>query len=248
LVGVAFGVLVSNFFGEDVAIVFTSWLYVPTVGTMVVLSIIMSIRSGLTGTQGISWILFAGTAILWLAGEMTWNVYELVYEIDPYPSEADYFWLAGFAVFFAFMIFYLKPFRRKISKKILFLSIVASMTLLIPALYLSFDPDPEISDIEQAVGLSYPIVDSIVLVPALIGMTLFLRGHVNFLWTLICLAIFCFVAADTSFLFLQLEDSYYSGHPMEILYHWAYIFFAFGVYYHIKLFERERKVKMSKDP
>jgi len=246
LLAVVFVVLVSNIIGEDVAIAFTSWLYVITVGSMMVLAIIISIQNRITGTQGIGWFLFACTAVLWFAAEMTWDVYELVLDIDPYPSEADYFWIAGFISYFWFLIFYIKPFRRAVSKKIISYAIVAGIVLLIPSLYLSFDPDPEISDIELLVATSYPILDSLVLVPAIIGIILFLRGEVNFLWALMCLAILCDVVADASFLFLQLEESYYSGHPMEILYHWAYILFAFGAYEHLKIFKSKKKVKVEK--
>ncbi len=49
------------------------------------------------------------------------------------------------------------------------------------------------------------------------------------------------VIADTLFLFLALEESYYPGHPIDILFVFAYLFFAFGVYSHIKLYRNPSK-------
>jgi hypothetical protein len=66
------------------------------------------------------------------------------------------------------------------------------------------------------------------------------KGEVNFLWILVLIAIICNVIADVSYGIAIAGDSYYPGHPMDILYIWAYIFVAFGVYSHIRLFNIEQ--------
>jgi len=238
---IAFGILITNMISEDTAIVFASWSYVATAGSVLVLSIIIAIRNRLVGSHGKAWILFAAFAISWFTAEMFWDVNELILEIDPYPSEADFFWLLGYPFYFGFLMFYLKPFRKAISKKMIAAASIFSIALLIPAFYVSYDADMEPTDIDNILALSYPLLDSVVLVPALIGITLFLTGKVNFLWTLMCLAIMCVIAADIGFFFGTLEDDYYSGHPVEILFHWVYILFAFGIYDHFKTFKIKKE-------
>jgi len=124
-----------------------------------------------------------------------------------------------------------------ISRKLVISAGTVSGMLLIPTLYITSTSDSELSSFEVALASSYPILDALILCPALIGVMLFFKGEVNFLWSLICTAIILNVIADTSFLVLSIDDSYYTGHPIDLLYLWAYIMFAFGVYSHIKIFK-----------
>jgi hypothetical protein len=80
----------------------------------------------------------------------------------------------------------------------------------------------------------------VIIIPALLGVALFFKGQVNFTWTLICIGTISVFVADTAFLFAQNEDSYYTGNPMEIMFYWNYILLAFGVYGHMKLFQKPK--------
>ena len=239
---IAIGILITNRISEDTAIIFTSWAYIVTAGSFLILALVIVVKTGGIGSHGKSWILFAVFAISWMTAEMVWSINELILEIDPYPSFADFFWLLGYPFYFGFLILYLKPFRKAISKKMIVLSSVISIVFLISAFYVSYDTDLELTDFDNILALSYPLLDAVVLVPALIGVTLFLTGKVNFLWTLMCLAIICVIMADIGFYFGTLDDDYYSGHPIEILFHWVYILFAFGMYDQINIFKTKRKI------
>src|SRR5207302_10818723 len=88
----------------------------------------------------------------------------------------------------------------------------------------------------------YTMEDAIVLVAAIIGIILFYRGEVNFLRTLLLRGILFEVIADTGFQFFTLNNTYYTGHPVDILFIWSYIMFSFGVYSHIKIFKKSDKI------
>jgi len=236
LFAIAIGILITNAISEDTAVLFASWSYIVTAGSFLVLSLIIMIKTKGIGSHGKSWILLAIFAITWFSAEMIWDVNELILDIDPYPSYADFFWLLGYPFYFGFLILYLKPFKKAISKKMIVSSSLISITFLILAFYVSYDIDLELTEQEDILVFIYPLLDAIVFVPALIGVTLFLTGKVNFLWTLMCLAIMCVIIADIGFYFGTLEDDYYSGHPIEILFHWVYILFAFGLYDQVKIF------------
>jgi len=240
LFAIAVGILVTNMISEDTAIVFASWSYIVTAGSFLVLALIMMVKTRGIGSHGKSWVLLAVFAISWFTAEMIWDVNELILEIDPYPSNADFFWLLGYPFYFGFLMFYLKPFSKAISKKMIVLSSLISILFLISAFYVSSDIDLELTELENILVFIYPLLDAVVLVPALIGVTLFLTGRVNFLWTLMCLAIMCVIIADIMFYFGTLEDDYYSGHPVEILFHWVYILFAFGIYDQFKVFKSKK--------
>ena len=240
LFAIAIGILVANMISEDTAIVFSDLAYIVTSGSFLVLALIIMVKTGGIGNHGKSWILFAIFAASWVTAEMIWNVNELILEIDPYPSSADFFWLFGYPFYFGFLIFYLKPFTKAISKKMVVSASIISIVLLISTFYVSYDSNLELTHFENILALSYPLLDAIVLVPALIGFTLFLTGKVNFLWTLMCLAIITVIIADIGFYFIIIEDDYYSGHPVEILFHWVYILFAFGIYDQFNIFKSKK--------
>jgi len=238
LIIVASVIIIANFVSEDITILAGNLIYVPVVGGLVVLSIFISIKSGTIGKHGKAWIFFTLFVVSWFIAEIWWTINELVLEIDPFPSEADIFYIAGYPFLFFFAIYYLRPMKDAISKKILSVAIGISMIVLASTLYITFETETDLELFEIIILASYPIGDGILLVPAIIGVVLFFKGKVNFLWSLILIGIITVTIADTLFLVTQVEDSYYTGHPLEILFYWAYLFFAFGVYDHLKIFRK----------
>lgn len=236
LLATGFIMLLANFLVEKTRSLVTDLLFIPVTGAMLVLSIIIARRFRVSGKHGTAWIIFALFAFSWFTAEQVWTVYEQVYEMDPWPSPADFFYLTGYPLLFAFSILYLLPLRKAISKKLVISSSLISITLLVPTLILTNQTNSSENGFEVALAASYPILDAIVLCPALIGVSLFFKGEVNFLWSLICIAMVLNVIADTGFLVLSMDDSYYTGHPVDLLYMWAYLLFAFGVYSHIRIF------------
>src|SRR5690348_912537 len=235
----------STFFGKEALKVITDFTYIPVTGAFVVLSIIMYLIMRKEGNHGKAWLIFIGTAISWFIAETTWTVNELIYHIDPFPSSADVFYIAGYPFLFLFSILYLKPFKKLISRKLIISTTLIAISVLIPNLYMTIDNNSDENKYAIALGAAYPIADSIVLIPALIGIFLFFRGEVNFLWTLLLIGILFEVVADTGFQYFTLDDSYYTGHPIDILFIWSYLLFSFGVYSHIQIFKKTSKIKES---
>jgi hypothetical protein len=226
----------ANLLADETRTLITDLLFIPVPGALIILSIIIALRFRGSGKHGNAWIIFTIFAISWFTAEQIWLVYELIYEIDPWPSVADFFYLSGYPLLFAFSILYLLPVRKAISKKLVISSLLITGALLIPTFTLAYQTNSSENDFEVALAASYPVLDALLLCPALIGVTLFFKGKVNFLWSLICLAMVLNVTADTGFLMLSMNDSYYTGHPIDLLYLWAYLLFAFGVYSHIRIF------------
>ncbi|HII36130.1 MAG TPA: hypothetical protein HA319_03645 [Nitrosopumilaceae archaeon] len=229
--------LVANFLTDDIRTLVTDLLYVPIPAAVLVLSIIITLRFKMSGKHGKAWIVFAIFAASWFVAEQIWLVYELILNIDPWPSIADFFYILGYPLLFGFSMLYLYPVRKAISKKLIISSSMASLSLLIATFILAYQPDSSENDFEVVLAASYPILDAIVFCPALIGVSLFFRGEVSFLWSLMCIAIILNVIGDAGFLLSSMNDSYYTGHPIDLLYVWAYILFAFGVYSHIRIFQ-----------
>jgi hypothetical protein len=247
LVCTGFAILVAEHFGKETAIVFTNWIFVPIPGAMLVLSIIMAKKHALIGNHGKAWIVFALFSACWFIAEQVWLVEELFYHEKPFPSAADFFYMVGYPAYFIFAVLYLKPFRKSITKKMIILSSLVSIAVLAPSMYWTLESSSDEDQFSIILGAMYPVADSIVLVPALIGVRLFFGGQVNFLWSLMLLGILVEVVADTGFQYFSLDDSMYTGHPVDILFLWSYILFSFGIYDNIKVFKSKMNSYRDKE-
>jgi len=162
----------------------------------------------------------------------------VVLNIDPFPSVADIFYLLGYPFLFMFLIFYIEPVQKAITKKMVIIATFLALLVLIPSLFIALHNDSDVSYSELILAIAYPIVDALVIIPALIGVSLFFKGRVNFMWTLVCIGIFSLFIADTVFLFADINMWYYTGHPIELLFYFMYILISFGVYDNMKVFSR----------
>ena len=241
LIAIAAINLAANLISQDLATLVGNLGYIPITGTFLILSLLIAYRFGLTGNHGLAWFSFAAFAVSWSIAEMLWIHQELVLKEDPFPSPADIFYIVGYPFLLMFFVAYLQPVKAAITKKILGLSSMISIGILVPSLYLVLGNGVHSDSLNAILGAIYPVFDSMVIIPAIIGVVLFFKGQVNFMWTLVCLGILCLFAADTAFLFGQNEDSYYTGNPAEILFYWNYVLLAFGVHNHLMLFKKEKK-------
>lgn len=240
LLAVGFVILISNIIGRQTANVTTDALYLPVSGGLLILSIIIAANYKGSGDHGKAYLLFTGFVLLWFTAELIWFRSEIVSHLSPYPEESDWLYLLGYPFLFAFSIYYLKPFRLAFSRKMFSIAGLATAVFLIPTLYSMYSYNPNASLPEILWGAVYPIADAMVLFPAVLGLLLFFKGEVGLFWSFTCIAIILNIIADSGFFFLDIDKSYYSGNPINILYMWSYILFAFGIYSHVQLVKKPK--------
>jgi hypothetical protein len=231
-------IIFANYLSQEAAMMTSNLINLIITIPLIVFAVLLVLRHGIMGNFGKAWIFFAASMILWFVAERIWTVYELIYKTDVWPSEADYFWFAGYPAYYLFSFFYIRSFRNVISKKTIGLAVGAPITILAFSLYYTFDQISGLSFFEKLFGLGYPVFDSISLVPIIIGLALFSRGKVSFLWLLLLLGILSFVVSDLSFLVLSIDEQYYTGHPVDIPYLWGYLFFLFGIHSYWCIFKK----------
>lgn len=239
LLAVGLVVLISNIAGEETANLTTDLTYIPASGGLLALSVIIAIRFRGIGDHGKAYIFFTVFVSFWAAAECLWLRSEMSSHLSPFPEEIDWLYLAGYPFLFCFSVYYLKPLRLLISKKMFTCASIAAAVFLIPTIHTmySFNPNATVSEIAWAA--IYPISDVMVLFPAVLGMMLFFNGKAGLFWSLAFIAIILNIVADSGFFFLDIDRSY-SGNPINILYLWSYILFAFGIYSHIKLYGKPK--------
>ncbi|HXU95062.1 MAG TPA: hypothetical protein VFP45_01365 [Candidatus Nitrosotalea sp.] len=247
LIGSGFIILTSTFFGKEIGETVTDITYVITTGIFVTLAFSLVLRFKKTGSHGKSWLFFLGAAVSWCLAETSWTVYELIYKQNPFPSIADGFYIAGYPLMLGFLVYYLKPVKKAITKKMLIISILISLAISIPSISMAYSSESNVSVLENVLATAYPVLDSIIFVPAILGISLFFRGEVNFPWSLICIGILCFAVGDIGFQFTTFTNTYYTGNPVDMILIWAYIFFSFGSYYHIRMYRKNESPVQNED-
>lgn len=246
LAAIFFVMMAANYFGAEMAGLAYNSLNMLITGPLVFFAVFQVFRNGYQSQMGKAWICFSAFVILWFVAEMTWLVYDVVYGVEPWPSEADYFWLAGYPAYFMFSAYYMKPFKSLVSGKIICVASFVSISALVFSMYLS-DLQVDFASQEALLGLAYPTVDAMALFPITVGIILFLRGEVNFLWAMLLIGMLCFVISDTGFLVFTLDETYYSGHPIDTIYLWAYTFLLFGAYNQTHIFKKRNSENRFND-
>ena len=174
-------------------------------------------------------------AACWFIAEQLWQLYDHVWEGDPFPSEADIFYLAGYPLMTAFLFISLKPILKSVSRNVWLFAIGLSISFLIPSVVASYDSMLGEATFDTAVALSYPILSLILVVPAIVGIMYLTKKGANISWMLILFAFIIYAIADTFFLFLELDDAYYDGHPVDLLWIFTYTLLAFAFFLRLRI-------------
>lgn len=233
-------VLASNLFGQNAAITAVDVAFVPASGGLLVLSIMIAKRFGIHGDHGKAYLMFVCFAAMWFAAELAWSATELT--SSEFPTQVDLLYLGGYPFLFMSSIYYLRPVYKTASKKILGCSFLVTAVFLASIAYETYLQNPNAELLQIIWADIYPIADAAVLFPAVLGLAMFFKGRVSFFWSLACIAIILNIVADSGFFFMYVDKSYYTGHPLDILYLWSYVLFSFGICSHLQLY-RPRKIK-----
>jgi len=182
-----------------------------------------------------SFLLFTLGLTSWFIAEQIWLVYDYILERDPFPSEADIFYIAAYPLITAFLFFSLKPILKSVSRNVWLFAIGLSFSFLIPTVPAAYDDmlgEPAFATI---VALAYPILASFQLVPAIIGVMFLTKNSANLSWMLILFGFIIYSIADSFFLLSELDGSYYDGHPVDLMYVTSFLVLIFAVYLRYKV-------------
>jgi len=216
------------FVDEDSAWWISSTVYVIVPGALVVFSVLLTIKTAKSGQSIKLILLFTISVSMTFVAEQIWFGYELIGE-DPFPSWADFFYLAAYPPLLLFLFKLIKiPIRTIPKSNLLFVGLLAS-SFLLPTYWSTYESAGEESILDLVLALLYPIADIIILVPLLIGVLYWIDKR-NYFLTYLLLGAFATLLADTYYVYLFQKDLYTVGSPVDILWIWGYIFYACAVF------------------
>jgi hypothetical protein len=238
-----FIIIISNMIEYSYAEFWSNALNLVITSILLVACVVNNFKMGLHGKHGRAWIFFTLAIGTWYVAERMWTLNELA-DIDVWPSYADLFWLVGYVFYFVFGVIYLRPFASQISRKNILVSSLVSLSVLIIVLYTT---KLQVHTFESVLYAGYPIADSVMLIPTILGIMLFFKGRIKFSLVLLFFGMLLFVIADYGFLYFDFIGEYYTGHLVDIPYLWAYAILISGVISNLNLWNRIDKNKPFND-
>jgi signal transduction histidine kinase len=217
-----------------------AWISIPLYAilpaTMVIYSTILAIKLfKQKHYQAKAFVFFSFGSIFLFIAEQIWQLYDHIWEGSPFPSEADIFYIASYPCMAAFLFISLKPVLKVIGKNVWIFAFAISFSLLIPSILASYDDVLGENAFAVSIALLYPLMSSILVFPAIIGVMFLVKKGANFSWMLILFGFIIFAIADTFFLFAELDGSYYDGHPVDLLWVFTYTMLVFAIHIRLKI-------------
>jgi hypothetical protein len=148
------------------------------------------------------WVFLTVGAFLFLLGEVSLMIYEVVLGVDAFPSVADVFWLAAYIPFFIGLVLAIRETGVSLlSSRTPFLFLVIGGII---AFFLVFLMQPilestKISMFEKFLDLAYPLLDLVLIVSIFTILILYEKGLLGKPWLFILAGIVFFAIADLQF-------------------------------------------------
>jgi signal transduction histidine kinase len=179
--------------------------------------------------QRAPWLLVAGGLGAWVAGEATWDVYELGLGRDPFPSPADFFYLSGYPLLAAGIFLLVRRGRgsRAQAHATLLDAVIVTVAAGVVSWIFLVDPqasDPTMTVLERQLSAAYPLMD-LLLLGLLAGLLFAPRRKPLAAW-LLASGLACNVVADTVFAAREAGAGYATGSWLDAI--WLVGYVAFG--------------------
>jgi len=216
--------------GQKAATLTSDFLYIPLTIFLSMTAIFQARQAYIERKNVFMWTIFFIFSISFLVAQHIFSLDEIILDEKPFPSLADAAFIIGTICLVPFFILFVKSLKVSIPKWTIVVAILSSCGVTAIATYffiLAGDLEPSLDNI---VSLAYPILDSISLAPAVIGMILYFRNKLSVYVPIICLSMISTSIGDLLFQFTGINGTDYSGSISDLFFYIQYILLTFGVY------------------
>jgi signal transduction histidine kinase len=185
--------------------------YYDLFGLLAVAAIILGVRLHRPRASS-AWYLIALSQLLFVVGDLLWVTFDTILHIDPWPSAADAFYLAGYPVFAMGLLGLIRARRTGRDGKALIDAAIVAVGLGLLAWVLLVGPyfdDHSLSALELSISIAYPLGDILVMAVAVRLMTG--GGFRTPAFRLLSMSLVALLAADVVYGVLQLSGGYQEG-------------------------------------
>jgi diguanylate cyclase (GGDEF)-like protein len=206
-----------------------SWWYTAwydTIGLSAVAAVLVGVRRNRPRSR-ITWWLLAAGQLLFVVGDLLFDLHERVWQTDAFPSAADGFYLAGYLPLAAGLLLLIRgrsPGRDRAS--LIDATIIATGLGLLSWVFLMKPAatDSSLGVVGRVISIAYPAAD--VLLLALVARLLVGAGVRNTAFRLLAGSIIAMLAGDVVFAFLSSVDAFTPNNAVNITWLLAYALFG----------------------
>jgi diguanylate cyclase (GGDEF)-like protein/PAS domain S-box-containing protein len=202
-------------------------LFYDLVGTSAVAAILAGVWIN-RPKHPLPWYLFASGQLMFVAGDLTLNVYENLLHIEaPFPSVSDLFWLSAYPILTAGLVLLIRsraPGRDWDS--LIDAAIVATGMGVLSWVFLinPYVDDLTLSLLERFISMGYPLMDILLL--AVAARLAVAPGAHTPAYRLFGLSLICLLIADTIYAKMLIDGTYYTGSLPDLGFLLSYVFWG----------------------
>lgn len=200
-----------------------------------ILAMLVSKKAKFKGVFGVSYLVFGIALFMDATGESIFIYYEVILDIDPYPSIADFFYGAFF--FFAgfFILKNIQYFSPKLSK--IQVAIIPCIIIGISAIYsiTSIELLGGISSFDYWYGLTFVVGSSTILGLVIVGITVFEYSRVGVVWLILVGGITINTIADVWYAHLEVLEIYTATHMVNSMWFCSWLVISYALVKHSRI-------------
>ena len=166
-------------------------------------------------------------------GETIWLIYYFLGQ-DPYPSIADIFYLSFYGLALYHLTKNIKFFKAPLDLPTKITIIAIPIALVSAYSFLSLAEIGE-ANFDYYYGMMYIVSSSVTLSAAILGARMFRKGVLGKAWLLLVLGIVLQTSGDVWYFYLEINESYYMTHPVDLFWYASYMTIIYALYKHKKI-------------
>ncbi len=193
----------------------------PLIVTIIGFSVVIKYRGTLV--FGKSYLaLSLGFLSIFLA-EVTYMIYDIVYNIEPYPSIADIFFFMLYPCLLIYLFLNIRFFSPKISKRAkIWIGLMPLIILLGYSILSTTEGEITIFEFDFYYGIIFVYAVTLTLSVAVIGAFIFKEGAIGKSWMLFVAGILLLTIGDIWYYNLELFEGYDLTHPVNLFWYAGY--------------------------
>ena len=232
---ISFHVLINYFISGDNADTAVSIfsMFVPLTLSIIGFSVVKKYK----GTQvfGRAYLALSFGYLSIFFAEVTYAVYDIVYDIEPYPSIADVFFFMLYPLLLTYLFMNIKFFSPKLGIKsklwIILMPILVVIGYSIASITLG---EISVFEFDFYYGVVFVYAATLTLAVAIVGASIFKQGVIGKAWLILVIGILLNNIGDIWYYNLELFGGYDLVHPVNMFWYAGYLVVIYALIKHKK--------------
>ncbi|WP_299290607.1 histidine kinase [Nitrosopumilus sp.] len=193
-------------------------------------------RYGKSQVFGKANLALAGGFLSIFLAEVTYMLYDIVYNIEPYPSIADVFFFMLYPLLLVYLFLNIKFFIPKLSKKAkVWIAIMPLIVLLGYSILSTTEGEISIFEFDFYYGVIFVYIVTLTLAVAVVGAINLKEGVIGKAWIVLVSGILLLTMGDIWYYNLELFEGYDLTHPVNMFWYAGYWGITYALIKHKKI-------------